>query len=281
MTKFPLLPRKKTADKSAYGRVLVFAGSKRMPGAAVLASSAALRSGAGLVTLAAPDSLKKAFVRIPHEIMRLPLPSTAGGAATSGGFSVIKKFIQKRRINSLAVGPGLSEDPGTALCVRRVIARLGVTTVLDADGLNAFRGKASLLKKHAGPLILTPHKGEFERLFEERWPQNEKARLALAKRLCKFYDVVLVLKGHRTLVVCGDRAYVNRTGNPGLAKGGSGDVLTGIIAAFVAQGLKPYEAARWAVYFHGRAADIAVKRTGELGLTASDVIVALPIAFRT
>ncbi|HXV18600.1 MAG TPA: NAD(P)H-hydrate dehydratase [Candidatus Omnitrophota bacterium] len=279
MTNFPLLPRKKTADKSAYGRVLVLAGSERMPGAAVLASSAALRSGAGLVTLASPKALKKAFVRIPHEIMRLPLASTARGTVTAGAFADILRYIQKRRINSLAVGPGLTEEPGPAACVRRIILSVSVTTVLDADGLNAFKGKTSLLKNHAGPLILTPHHGEFKRLFGEEMPQNGKARLTLAKRLSKFYDVVLVLKGHRTLVVDGDRAYVNHTGNPGLAKGGSGDVLTGIIASFVAQGLDPYEAARWAVYFHGRAADIAVKRTGELGLTASDVIEALPKAF--
>jgi NAD(P)H-hydrate epimerase len=251
-----------------------------MPGAAVLTSSAALRSGAGLVTLAAPESLKKAFVRIPHEIMRLPLPSTGQGEAAPGAYSIIQKFVKKRHINSVAIGPGLSRSSGAASCVRRIIATVSVPAVLDADGLNAFEGKASLLKKHAGPIVLTPHRGEFRRLFEEEMPQNEKARLALAKRLSKFYDVVLVLKGHRTLVVDGDRAYVNHTGNPGLAKGGSGDVLTGMIAAFVAQGLRPYDAARWAVYFHGLAADIAVKKTGELGLTAGDVIETLPAAFK-
>jgi NAD(P)H-hydrate epimerase len=250
-----------------------------MPGAAVLASTAALRSGSGLVTLAAPRTLERAFVRIPHEIMRLPLPSTAAGAAASSAFFVVKNYLARRGDHALAIGPGLSVEPETARCVRRMIAQLQATTVLDADGLNAFKSNARLLKKHAGRLILTPHRGEFERLFEERWPQNEKQRLTLAKRLCKIYDVVLVLKGYRTLVVSADRSYINRTGNPGLAKGGSGDVLTGMIAAFAAQGLRPYEAARWAVYFHGRAADIAVKTTGELGLTASDLIDKLPKAF--
>lgn len=279
MTKFPLLPRKKSADKSAYGHVLIMAGSRRMTGAAILASNAALRSGAGLVTLGFPDGLDRYLSKLPPEVMRLPLAATKDLSIGPKALKPSLEFIRKRKISALAVGPGLSTHSDTASFMREIVSQAPVPIVLDADGLNAFQGHGRRLKRHAGQLVLTPHRREFERLFGEKWPEGEKPRAALAKRLSKFYDVVLVLKGHRTLVVCGDRVYVNRTGNPGLAKGGSGDVLTGIIAAFVGQGLDPYEAARWAVYFHGLAADIAVKRTGELGLTASDVIEALPKAF--
>lgn len=277
--KFPLLPRKKNTDKSRYGHVLVVAGSKGMPGAAILASRAALKSGAGLVTLAAPENLGHLTVKSTPEIMPLLLPETKDGALSLKAYPKLLDFIAKRRINALGVGPGLSQNKETAGLVRRLVSKVKAPIVLDADGLNSFKGKAALLRHHGGPLVLTPHRKEFERIFTEKFPEKESNRARLAKKVSKFYDVVLVLKGHRTLVAHGAKIYINKTGNPGLAKGGSGDVLAGVIASFIAQGLDAFQAAVWAVHFHGKAADIAVRKKSELGLTASDVIEYLPRAF--
>ncbi len=289
MEKFPLLPRKKSADKSRYGHALVVAGSRGLTGAAVLAATAALRSGAGLVTLAFPESLEKWMTKTPPEIMKLGLPETAQKSVGPKAFPLLKKFIGKRKINSIVLGPGLSLQTQTQGFVRRFVKSIGTPIVLDADGLNAFsakggsasggKGYLQILRRHRAPLILTPHRREFERLFGAAWPEVQRERIALAKKLSRFYDVVLVLKGRRTLVIGGNKFYINTTGNPGLAKGGSGDVLSGMIGAFVAQGLDLFQASRWAAYFHGRAADSAVKQKGELGLTASDVIEYLPKAF--
>lgn len=273
MKRFPLLPRKRNTDKRHYGHTLIIGGSRAMTGAPVMTAAAALRSGSGLVTLAFPANIASKLSRLSPEIMRLELPST-------GGAVQIASFVRKRHISAIGLGPGFSVSPAAVRLVRRTVKTSVAAVVLDADGLNAYNGAPALLKDHAGPLVLTPHRREFERLFGEKWPAAEAERVRLAKKLSKFYHVVLVLKGPRTLVVDGDRRYTNTTGNPGMAKGGSGDVLTGIITAFIAQGLKPFEAAAWGVHVHGLAGDIAVKKTGELGLTASDIIEALPRAFK-
>lgn len=278
--KFPLLPRKKNTDKTSYGHTLVLAGSKSMTGAAVLTSRAALVSGSGLVTLGAPKSIFRRLSRFPLEAMRLELPETSEVTLAYGSYSKIIQFVQKRNISCVAIGPGLSQNTQTASLVRRGVGSLSVPVVLDADGLNSFQGRAEELKKHRGPLVLTPHAKEFERLFRQTLPAGLLERKKLAKRVSKFYDVVLVLKGPDTLVVDHDRVYQNTTGNPGMAKGGTGDVLTGIIASFISQGLEPFEAARWAVYFHGLAGDRVVQMKSELGLLASDLIEVLPKVFR-
>jgi len=278
--KFPLLPRKKNTSKHDYGHVLVLAGSKGLTGAAILASRAALVSGSGLVTLGIPRGLENFFARSLVEIMQLGLPETKEGTLGRAAYSKIRAFIKKRNINSLAIGPGLSHSTETSALVRRLVKNAFSPIVLDADGLNSFRRKANELRGHPSPLVLTPHEREFERLFGQPLPKKPSARIALAKKLSKFYDVVLVLKGHRTLVVEGHRVYVNTTGNPGMAKGGTGDVLTGIIASFIAQGLETFQAAVWAVYFHGKAGDFAARQKGELSLSAGDLTEALPKIFR-
>lgn len=279
--RFTLLPRKKNTDKSAYGHVWVIAGSKSYPGAALLTAGAALKAGAGLVTLATSSSAQGAILkRFPLEVMPVFLPETGNGSISSSAFSVIKRHILKRRVNTVALGPGLTREPSTSKLVRRVVAGLSVPIVLDADGLNAYKGHLKALKAHAGPLVLTPHRREFERLFAQALPRAKKRAGELAKKLSRFYDVVLVLKGSRTLVAYHDKLVWNSTGNPGMAKGGSGDVLTGIIAAFIAQGLDPFEAAVWAVHFHGQAGDLAVREKSELSLTAGDIIDSLPKVFR-
>lgn len=231
------------------------------------------------MTLGLPKSLEPRVAKSLLEAMQTGLPETQNGALSLKAFPAVQRFVEKRRVKSLAIGPGLSRGKETTALVRKITAEMTLPAVLDADGLNAFERKRGLLKRHRGPLILTPHEGEFERLFGEKAPASTASRAALAKKLSKFYDVVLVLKGAPTLVVQGEKVYVNRTGNPGLAKGGSGDVLTGVIAAFVAQGLEPFEAAAWGVYFHGLAADLAVKEKSQLALLAGDVIDFLPKAF--
>ena len=287
--KFPLLPRRKNTDKSHYGHALIIAGSRGMTGAAILATRAAVRSGSGLTTLATAGSLGNITAKNVFEAMHLVLPETKEGAISLSAHAKIIQYIEKKKISAVALGPGLSIQPQTAALVRRLILNIKAPVVLDADGLNSFsakggsasggKGYLQILRKHRCPLVLTPHRGEFERLFSKGLPKKEARRAKLAKKLSKFYDVVLVIKGPRTLVAWHDKVYINTTGNPGLAKGGAGDVLTGVIAAFLAQGLEPFEASSWAVYFHGKAADIAVKQKGELALIASDVIDCLPRAF--
>lgn len=284
---FPLLPRGKNTDKTDYGHTLVVAGSRGMSGAAFLTAEAALCSGSGLVTLAAPRSLLgQSAKRFLPECLTLPLPETSSGSAAFSSLRAVLSYIRIRKVNALAVGPGLSQEKTTARLVRELVQNSPSATVLDADGLNSFsasggRGYLQALKKRHAPLVLTPHDGEFERLFSKRCPRDTASRMRLAKKISSAYHVTLVLKGYRSVVAGGKKVYVNRTGNPGMAKGGSGDVLTGIIAAFLAQGLSSFEAASWGVYFHGRAGDLAVKEKGELGLLAGDIIKYLPKAFKS
>jgi NAD(P)H-hydrate epimerase len=276
--RFPLLPRKKHTDKSDYGHVLVLAGSRNMTGAAILAGRAAMASGAGLVTVASPVSASKEMAGF-FEAIRLPLPETKSGGISLRALTGLSTYMRRRKVSSIVVGPGLGLDPETQALVRRLVSA-SPPCVLDADGLNAFRWRSKLLAKRASPLILTPHEKEFERLFDRPVPAAAAARWACVKKISGAYGVVLVLKGHRTLVAGAGRAYVNATGNPGMAKGGTGDVLAGIIGAFVAQGMVPFEAAAWGVHFHGKAGDAAARKKGELGIFARDLIDYLPHAFR-
>ena len=265
---FPLLPRKKNTDKKNYGHTLVLAGSPSTRGAAILTAQGALVSGSGLVTLGTPKSLQSYFSKKAlAETMFLGLPETKNQTLSLAAFDPIQQFIQKRRVTCIALGPGLSREPQTMVLVRKLVNRLSCPIVLDADGLNSFEKKTKELKAHAGSLVLTPHAGEFKRLF---------GKCEVTKKLSKLYDFVLVLKGHRTRVIERNNIYVNKTGNPGMAKGGSGDVLTGMIAAFISQGLAPFEAAKFGVYYHGLAGDLAEKEKGELSLSASDLIDYLP-----
>lgn len=277
--RFPLLPRKKRSDKSSYGHALVAGGSDAMPGAAALTARATLVSGAGLVTLASTRHASAVGVARTPELLTLPLPACAGAVRGSAAARVFR-YAAARRVNAAAVGPGLSVEGGAPAFARALAAGLGVPFVLDADGLNAFRGRPGLLKKRKAPAVLTPHDREFERVFGERPPEEAAARRRLVKRFARAYDIVLLLKGHRTLVSDGRRLYENRSGGPELAKAGSGDVLTGMLAAFLAQGLAPFEAAAWAAYLHGRAGERAARRTSELSVTASALLAELPAAFR-
>lgn len=271
--------RPKQSHKGDYGRVFVLAGSHGMSGACFLASMAALRSGAGLVTAGIPKSLTLPLARKMTEAMTLALPETSAGTLSKSAFSKAKHFLEKQ--DALAIGPGLSLSPETRVLIRRVVLSSRKPMVIDADALTAFQGKVSLLKKRKAPAVLTPHPGEFVRLFGGSVPNTDLERKKRALHAAKKFGVVLVLKGHHTVVASPNgEIYVNETGNPGMATGGSGDVLTGVISAMLGQGIPPFFAACFGVLIHGLAGDLAAKEKGEISLLAGDILNALPRAFK-
>jgi NAD(P)H-hydrate epimerase len=275
-----LLPRRKsTAHKGDAGRVLTVGGSAGLTGAIVLASMSALRAGAGYVTAAVPESVNDAIESAMIEAMTWPLPEAPERSLAAGAAPMI--VARSREVQALALGPGLSRAPESADLARRVLAESAAPVVLDADALNAFAGKTALLapSHRRSPLVMTPHLGELSRLTGLAPAALEEARLDLARRFAEEWGAVLVMKGAPTVVAAPTgEATVNPTGNPGMATIGMGDVLTGVIAAFLAQGLSPYDAARAGAYVHGLAADLAHARVGTLGLVAGDVSAALPQA---
>jgi len=274
-----LLRRKVNSHKGDFGRVLILAGSAGLTGAAALCSKACLLCGAGLVTLGIPESLNKVFIKIKEpEIMTLPLEETKEGSLSPRAFEKIKEFC--RNIDVLAIGPGLSRNASTLALAGKVIKSFPGAMVIDADGLNALNGHLELLAGR-GVKVLTPHSGEMGGLLGTDVKEIEKNRKKVAKYFVNRYNIILVLKGHRTLVAeKGKSLYVNKTGNPGMAKGGSGDVLTGMIAAFLAQGLSGFQAAKYAVYLHGLCGDLAARDKTQIAMTASDIIDNIPRAIK-
>ena len=278
-----LLRRKVDAHKGDFGHVFILAGSQRYSGAAVLVAAAAMRSGAGLVTLGIPKSLNSAIIKIkPQEVMTLPLPETKEGTLNSKGYLKLRDFV--KHIDVLALGPGLSQNKTTQSLVRRLIANIEKSMVIDADGINALAGHLNILRTaHSAQrtTIVTPHPGEMARLLGISIKQVQNKRKDLARKFAQAYKVTVVLKGHNTVVAdYKDNLYNNRTGNPGMATAGSGDVLTGMIAAFLGQGLDGFSAAKYATYVHGLAADLAAKKKTPLGLIASDIIENIPEAIK-
>lgn len=277
MIKIP--KRKADSNKGDYGHVFVLAGSAGFTGAAALCSQAALLSGSGLVTLGIVKSLNPVMARKLTEVMTKPLAETRGQALSEKAFPEIMKFAEKA--DCVAIGPGLSRDPSTQQLVRKLIIALRKPIVLDADGINAIEGKAQLLRSAKAPIVITPHPGEMSRLVALSRNEISKAKERVAKDFANKYNVVCVLKGHRTVVAGpGGKNYVNTTGNPGMAKGGTGDVLTGMIAAFIGQGMRPFDAARLGVYLHGFAGDLAAKEKGETSMLASDLLNNIPDAIK-
>lgn len=270
--------RPPVSHKGDFGRLLILAGSKGLSGACVLASSAALRTGAGLVTVGVPNSLVLPLAKRLTEAMVRGFPETRDGTLSKRALRHINKFLKKQ--NVLAVGPGLSAHPETKMVVQKILLASRIPLVIDADGLNALRGKTTLLKRLKAAVVLTPHAGEFVRLFSGRLSNSDVQRKKRAEETAKEYGVVLVLKGHHTVVASPRQTYVNKTGNPGMATGGSGDVLTGIISAILAQGATAFEAACFGVYLHGLAGDLAKKDKGEFALIAGDIIERIPQAFK-
>ncbi|MDD4334657.1 MAG: NAD(P)H-hydrate dehydratase, partial [Desulfotomaculaceae bacterium] len=266
-----LPPRSSPAHKGNFGRVLVIAGSRGMTGAASLAGEAALRSGAGLVTVAVPETLHDVMQGKLTEAMTASLPDTGSGSLSREALPRILSLLENMDV--LATGPGLSQAPETVTLVRELLPAIKIPFVLDADALNALAGQVSILGSLQAPAVITPHPGEMARLMGVAPKDIQADRIGNAVKATAAWNVVTLLKGARTVVAALDGAvYINPTGNPGMATGGSGDVLTGIIASLIAQGLEPSRAAAAGAYFHGLAGDLAAREKGMMGLIAGDII---------
>lgn len=264
------------AHKGTYGRVLVVGGSARFPGAPKLAALGALRSGAGLVRLLVPACIFPAVASSALEFMPAALPDR-DGALDASAFEPLMEFAQDADV--VAAGPGLTAAEGVAHLVRRLLEVCDRPLVLDADALNVLRGQHGLLRGARAPVVITPHPGELARLLGVSPSEVQRARLEVARSTARLIGAVTLLKGARTVVASPEgRVVVNPTGNPGMASGGMGDVLTGAVAAFIAQGLVPFEAAWVAAYVHGLAADLLAEERGDRGLLAHDVADRIPEA---
>ncbi len=273
-----LLPRRpRTAHKGDLGRVLAIAGSVGMTGAAYLCAEAALRVGAGLVTVGCPASINDILETKLTEAMTFPLPETYSRALDTRALAPILELAEQADV--LAVGPGLSRQPETAVLVRRLMARVAKPMVIDADGLNALADAAVILEGEHAPAVLTPHPGEMARLMGVSAKAVQAKRAHFAQAAANRCHSVIILKGGCSLVTESDRPLtVNPTGNPGMATGGAGDVLTGMVAGLIAQGLLPFEAAAAGAYLHGLAGDLAARSVGEASLLAGDLLEMLPSA---
>ncbi|MCM8800185.1 MAG: NAD(P)H-hydrate dehydratase [Candidatus Omnitrophica bacterium] len=279
-----LLQRRVDSHKGDYGHIFILAGSSRFSGAAVLCAQACIRSGAGLVTLGIPEGLNDAIIKIkPKEVMTLPLEETEEGTLNLKSYKKIKDFIKNTDV--VVIGPGLGKNNFTYRLVRKLISNIDKPMVIDADGLNALVGHLDLLLTSELSSfitsILTPHPGEMARLLGKSTESIQNRRKDIAKWFSKRYNCILVLKGYRTIVADPKgKFYINTTGNPGMATAGSGDVLTGMIAAFLGQKLNPFDSAKYAVYLHGLAGDLAAKEKTQLGMIASDIIAKIPEAIK-
>jgi len=265
-----LIPaRAADSHKGDFGRVLVIAGSVGRTGAAHLAALGALRSGAGLVTIATPRSCVATVAAMMPEYMTEGLEETASGAID---FSAVERVLDLKA-DIIALGPGIGQDPSTAAFVQAIVERSGAPLVLDADALNAFAGDPERLTGRDGvDVIITPHPGEMARLLNLTIEQVQADRLEHAREFAAARRVHVVLKGHRTIIAGPEgRSFVNLTGNSGMATGGTGDLLTGMIAAWFAQILDPEGACKLAVYLHGTAGDLAEADEGEVALLPSDI----------
>jgi NAD(P)H-hydrate epimerase len=280
VNELPRLPRRAPdAHKGVYGKVLVLAGSRGMSGAAVLCGRAALRAGAGLVQVACPAAVQPEVAAGHPCYTTFGIRQHADGTFSEGAAADVVELA--RAANVLAIGPGLGRSDDVRALVRDVLRELPRTrTVVDADGLNALAPFTDEFRNRPVPLVLTPHPGEFARLagaFDPELPADREER---AVEFAGRFGVVLLLKGMNSLVTDGRRVYRNSTGNPGMATGGSGDVLTGVIAALLGQHLAPFDAAVLGAWAHGRAGDLAAGVLGQTGLTAADLPENLPAAFR-
>jgi NAD(P)H-hydrate epimerase len=275
-------PRARDSNKGSFGHVLVIGGSLGKAGAAAMAGMSALRTGAGLSTVATPKSVLATVAGFHPELMTEPCEETEAGTISLRAleYAHIDNLVKGKTV--LAVGPGISRHDETAEFVRTVVDKYKTPIVLDADGLNAFDGKAEKLNGKGRVLVITPHPGEMARLTGLSIPEVQRDRIGIARSFARDHGVIVVLKGHRTLIAQPDgEVWVNTTGNPGMATGGTGDVLTGMVAGMIAQNpQRVTEAVTAAVHLHGLAGDIACETMGEQSLVATDLITALPEAFQ-
>ncbi len=272
-------PRRRSAHKGDFGRLLILAGSPGFTGAAALCASAALRAGTGLVTLGIPESLHAVMAAKLTEAMTLPLPETPQGTLSLRARGPILEFLKEA--DALALGPGLSRHGATGELLRQVLESVSLPLVIDADGLNLVARDPEVLRRLRGPAVLTPHPGEMGRLTGKGTREVLEDREGTARDFARAYNLTLVLKGAGTLIASPrGPLLVNPTGNPGMATGGTGDVLAGLIGGLLAQKISALDASRLAVFVHGAAGDRAAERVGQISLTASDLLAEVPAAFR-
>ena len=277
----PLIgPRPAESNKGSYGHVLVVGGSLGKAGAAAMAGMAALRAGAGLSTVATAKSVLETVAGFHPELMTEALDETESGTISASALDRIIELARGKTV--VAIGPGISRETQTSALVRSLIAKLEAPIIVDADGLNAFEGRADGLNGKGRTLVITPHPGEMARLAGITVAEVQSDRLGVARRIARERELIVVLKGYRTLVVRPDgEAWVNTTGNPGMATGGTGDILTGMVAGMLAQHPKQaFAAVLTAVNLHGLAGDVMRESVGEHSLVATDLLQGLPEAFR-
>ena len=273
-----LQSRPQDSHKGLYGSILVIAGGRGMAGAAGLCGAGALRSGAGLVRVASAAEVQPTVASFEPSYMTYPLENDdLGFVRYKPARKLLPALLEKADV--LAIGPGLGQSDDIRQLVKWVIENVEIPTIIDADGLNALVGQTDLLKNLKRPVILTPHPGEFGRLVGKPTAEIQANREGEIRALADLDHVVVVLKGMNTLVSDATRLFVNASGNPGMATGGVGDVLTGVIAALIGQKLPPFEASQLGAHAHGLAGDIARDQNGEIGMIAGDVVDSLADAF--
>ena len=264
---FPL--RKPDSHKGDYGRVLLLCGSEGFTGAAAMAARAALRTGAGLIFVGVPRCVYPIVAAKLDAPMVFPLPDDDGRLSLAALPEILRRLPQ---MDAVLLGPGLGRSHDLDLLCAEVVRRCRCPLVLDADGINALSGHIDVLREAACPLILTPHEGEFRRLTAAA----EADRISGARRLARELGAVVLRKGHETVITDGYKTYVNRTGNAGMATGGSGDVLAGMLVSMLGQGVPALEAAACAAWLHGTAGDCCAAERGQYGLSPTDLIGMLP-----
>lgn len=273
----PLPERPGDAHKGQCGRILVIAGSAGMTGAGSLASRAALRAGAGVVLWTIPKSLNGIAESITDEVMTLPIPETAAGAPAMEAREILVEAA--RETDCVVLGPGLPVAGETGELMRLLIPEIYPPLILDGGALSAMGDDLMIVRKRQSPTIMTPHPGEMGRLTKKTAADVQQKRVDYATRYAKHSGAVVALKGAGTIVTDGKEVYENASGNPGMATAGSGDVLGGVIAALVGQGMSPFEGAKLGVYLHGLAGDLAAAAMGMHGVIAGDMVNMLPRAF--
>ena len=264
-----LLPdRDKEAHKGDFGKILLLCGSRGFTGAAYLAAMGALRSGAGLTFLGVPESIYEIEAVKLNEPVVFPLPDEGGKLSEAAIPDILERLP---RMDAILIGPGLGQSEGTYQVVKAILEAAKCPVVLDADGINVMAAHKDILRGRTNPTVLTPHAGEFARLGG-----NQADRVAAAEEMSRELGCILLLKGHHTVITDGASTYINPTGNPGMAVGGSGDVLAGIITALLGQGIESLKAAACGAWLHGAAGDICADEIGQYGMLPTDMLHVLP-----
>ena len=265
-----ILPdRNPFAHKGDFGKVLLLCGSRGYTGAATLAAMAAMRTGAGLAYLGVPESIYAIEAVKLTEPIVFPLPDEGGMFSRKAAKEIVRTLNNK---DAVLIGPGIGQSEGTLSAVQTVLEQFHGPVVVDADGINVLKTHKDILRGRTGQTILTPHDGEFQRLGGVLNHDRINAAAVMARDL----GVIILLKGHETIITDGNACYINKTGNPGMAVGGSGDVLSGIIVSLLGQGFLPLEAAATAAWLHGAAGDLCADKIGQYGMLPSDLIAVLP-----